>query len=77
MITGARYVQPRRRPALTTGSALSAHGLPLKSDMVIAGPIGKIQAANLRAAANIAAWRTYLPEDCVAAMIDGGWHWST
>jgi hypothetical protein len=30
-----------------------------------------------RAAQNIAAWREYLPEDCVAAMIADGWHWST
>jgi hypothetical protein len=30
-----------------------------------------------RAAANIALWRSYLPEDCVAAMITAGWHWST
>jgi len=30
-----------------------------------------------RAAANIAAWRSYLPEDCVNAMINDGWQWST
>lgn len=30
-----------------------------------------------RAAANIATWREYLPEDCVTAMINDGWHWST
>jgi hypothetical protein len=27
-----------------------------------------------RAAANIAEWSTYLPQDCVAAMIRDGWH---
>jgi hypothetical protein len=27
-----------------------------------------------RAAANIALWSTYLPTDCVAAMIRDGWH---
>ena len=33
--------------------------------------------AAARAAANIAVWRTYLPDDCVAAMIEDGWHRST
>jgi hypothetical protein len=27
-----------------------------------------------RAAANIAEWSTYLPKDCVEAMIRDGWH---
>jgi hypothetical protein len=74
MITGG---QPRRRAAFTKGLAASAHGLSIKSNMVVAGPIGKINAADLRASTNIATWKTYLPEDCVAAMIDDGWHWST
>jgi hypothetical protein len=30
-----------------------------------------------RSARNIAAWRSYLPEDCVAAMIAMGWDEST
>lgn len=30
-----------------------------------------------RALANIRAWREYLPEACVAAMISDGWHLST
>jgi hypothetical protein len=30
-----------------------------------------------RAVANIRAWRTYLPEVCVEAMITDGWQWST
>jgi hypothetical protein len=33
--------------------------------------------ATVRAAANVTAWRAYLPEDCVVAMIKDGWHWST
>lgn len=74
MITGA---QRRRRPAFTGGFAASAHGLCVKTGPVMAGPIAKVNAANLRASANVAAWKTYLPEDCVAAMIDDGWHWST
>jgi|HubBroStandDraft_2_1064218.scaffolds.fasta_scaffold1595989_1 hypothetical protein len=74
MITGA---QPRRRSALTRGMADSAHSLPIKTELVTAGSIGKINAASLRASANVATWKTYLPEDCVAAMINDGWHWST
>jgi hypothetical protein len=30
-----------------------------------------------RAVANIRAWRSYLPEECVSRMIDDGWQWST
>jgi hypothetical protein len=30
-----------------------------------------------RANANIDAWQTYLPKDCVDAMINDGWHWTT
>jgi hypothetical protein len=33
--------------------------------------------ATAHAAANIAQWRSYLPEDCVTAMISAGWQWST
>jgi hypothetical protein len=38
---------------------------------------GTASTASLRAAANVATWRTYLPEDCVAAMMNDGWHLST
>jgi hypothetical protein len=34
-------------------------------------PVGPLTA---RAVANIAEWSTYLPKDCVAAMIRDGWH---
>jgi hypothetical protein len=30
-----------------------------------------------RAAANIRDWRSYLPEACIARMLDDGWQWST
>jgi hypothetical protein len=36
-----------------------------------------IPGATERAVANIADWMTYLPEDCVRAMVNDGWHWST
>ena len=34
-------------------------------------PVGPLTA---RAVANIAEWSTYLPKDCVAAMVRDGWH---
>jgi hypothetical protein len=74
MITGA---QPRRRSAIPTGLTGSAHSLSIKTELVTAGSIAKINAASLRASANVATWKTYLPEDCVTAMINDGWHWST
>jgi hypothetical protein len=70
-------VPPRCRAAFAGGLAVSAHSLSIKTDMAISGPIGKINAAKLRASSNVATWRTYLPEECVTAMIDDGWHWST
>ena len=30
-----------------------------------------------RAAENVARWKLYLPEECVRAMVNDGWHWST
>jgi hypothetical protein len=73
MVTGGRS----QRGLIAKGLAVSAHSLSIKTDLGWVGPIGKIDAANLRASANVAAWKTYLPEECVAAMIDDGWHWST
>jgi hypothetical protein len=49
---------------------------------VAAGPgmDAKIQhtpAATANFARNIAAWKLYLPDDCIATMIKMGWHHST
>jgi hypothetical protein len=55
-------VRLRERLAFVKALAVSARGL---------------SSATSRAAANIATWRTYLPHDCVAAMIKDGWHRST
>jgi hypothetical protein len=70
-------VQRRRRLTFVERSAVRAQGLTMKKDIATAGSIEKSGAATLRAASNIAAWRAYLPEDCVVAMVKGGWHWST
>jgi hypothetical protein len=39
--------------------------------------IGKSDARAVHAVANITDWLTYLPRDCVRAMVKDGWHWST
>jgi hypothetical protein len=70
-------VQIRRRLAFVKSLAVRAQGLTIKTDVATAGSIEKSCTATLRAAANVAAWRAYLPEDCVVAMIKDGWHWST
>jgi len=54
--------QPRDRSVFIEELAVSARGLPTAAS---------------RAAANVATWQTYLPEDCVVAMIKDGWHRST
>jgi hypothetical protein len=51
-------------------------GLGVGSDVVEAS-IRRNDAIVARAAEIIAEWTTYLPEDCVKAMVSDGWHWST
>jgi hypothetical protein len=58
------------RLAFVQSVAVSAHGLSIKMDRAEAAAIS-------RAAENVAVWRTYLSEDCVATMINDGWHFST
>jgi len=67
----------RHRLALIKKLAIDAQGLSFKSDLSLAGPTENGGSAALRASAVVADWRTYLPEDCVTAMINDGWHWST
>jgi hypothetical protein len=43
----------------------------------VASDLKPTRAESARAVANIRAWRSYLPEACVATMIDDGWQWST
>jgi len=55
-------------------SALLRH-LGVSADIVEAS-LRRNNATAARAAAMIAEWMTYLPEDCVKAMVNDGWHWS-
>jgi hypothetical protein len=48
---------------------------PGASEMIsVSAPRALVGPPTARAAANIAEWSTYLPKDCVAAMIRDGWH---
>jgi hypothetical protein len=53
-----------QRPSADTSVALN--GSVLRNDPGLA-----------RAAANVARWKTYLPQGCVSAMMNEGWHWTT
>jgi hypothetical protein len=55
-------------------SALLRH-LGVSADIVEAS-IRRNNVTIARAAEIIAEWMTYLPEDCVKAMVNDGWHWS-
>ena len=55
-------------------SALLRH-LGMSADIVEAS-IRRNNATIAHAAEIIAEWMTYLPEDCVKAMVNDGWHWS-
>ena len=49
--------------------------LGVSADMVEAS-IRRNDATIARAAAIIAEWMSFLPKDCVKAMVNDGWHWS-
>lgn len=75
MITDAKWQQ----------DLIAALHLDSLFDATQCGILSPIEAASIkpdkvataRAIANIRAWRTYLPEACVTAMINDGWQWST
>ncbi len=55
-------------------SAILGH-LGVSADVVEAST-RRNDATISRAAEIIEEWMTYLPEDCVKAMVNDGWHWS-
>jgi hypothetical protein len=70
-------VHLRHRLELVRKWTTRAQGLVPNTGAAGIASIDKGDSAASRAAANIAVWRTYLPDDCVVAMIEDGWHWST
>jgi hypothetical protein len=85
MITDARYLGDSiaalnwdslfKPGQLATSEGM--RGRRQKADVQKSASMGTSTIATLRAVRNVAEWRTYLPEDCVAAMINDGWHWTT
>jgi hypothetical protein len=47
------------------------------TSVAVNGSVGRNDAAMARAAENVARWKTYLSDECVRAMMNAGWHWST
>jgi hypothetical protein len=57
---------PVRQPDVQTDTSVALNGSVLRNDPGLA-----------RAAANVACWKTYLPQGCISAMMSDGWHWTT
>lgn len=47
------------------------------SSVALNGSVNHDGDALARAAENVARWKIYLSEECVRAMMNAGWHWST
>jgi hypothetical protein len=52
-------------------------GSAVCSSVATNGSVNRDGDAMTRAAENVARWKIYLPEECVRAMMNAGWHWST
>ena len=53
------------------------HGSTATASVTMNGSVKRNAAAMARGAENVARWKTYLPKECVRAMMNAGWHWST
>lgn len=51
--------------------------LGVGADMGVTRCFWHVEGAPARAVASIKEWLTYLPQNCVAAMVNDSWHWST
>jgi hypothetical protein len=54
-----------------------AQGATANTSVALNGSVKRNGAGMGRAAENVARWKTYLPEECVRAMMNAGWHWNT
>jgi hypothetical protein len=70
-------IRLRYRLGSGQSAGVSAESLSIKTGMTKAASSETPHTAQSRAAANVTTWRSYLPEDCVVAMINDRWHWST
>jgi hypothetical protein len=71
-----RYAQSQRA-AYVRQPMEFVHGSTATTSVAMNGSVERNGAAMARAAENVARWKTYLPEECVRAMMNAGWHWST
>jgi hypothetical protein len=51
--------------------------LDVPADSAAVRCFAHVDCATARAVEAIAGWMSYLPKDCVKAMVRDGWHWST
>ncbi len=70
------YAQ-RQGAAYERKPADSAHDSTANTSVAMNGSVTRNGAGLARAAETVARWKTYLPEECVRAMMNAGWHWST
>jgi hypothetical protein len=68
--------QPERQSE-TTPFADSEQRVSTDTSVALNGSVLRHDPGLARAAANVARWKTYLPEGCITAMMSGGWHWTT
>ena len=78
---------PGRVPAVVGSGKSTVHSiqdlnallrqLDVRADSAAQQCFAHVDGATARAAQSIADWMSYLPEDCVKAMVRDGWHWST
>ena len=69
------YAQSHR--AVYVRKPMDSQGASATASVAMNGSVTRNGAGLARAAETVARWKTYLPEECVRAMMNAGWHWST
>jgi hypothetical protein len=69
------YAQSHR--AMYVRKPMDSRGASATTSVAMNGSVTRNGAGLARAAETVAGWKTYLPEECVRAMMNAGWHWST
>jgi hypothetical protein len=63
---------PVRQPDMQSETTPSAD-----TSVALNGSIMRNDPGLAKAAANVARWKTYLPQGCISSMMSEGWHWTT
>jgi hypothetical protein len=53
------------------------HHSSADTSVALNGSIMRNDPGLAKAAANVARWKTYLPQACICTMMSDGWHWTT